>query len=427
MNKFNNIIKEMHSFILLWLTQSLSTLGSAMTNFALVIWLYQKSGSATETALLSVCSYAPYVIMSVFAGALSDKWNKKRIMLACDTFAALCTTAVLVLISTNSLCAYHLYILNAMNGLMNTIQQPASEVTVTALAPKKYFQKVSAMRAFSNSLVSILSPVLAAALLSFVNIQAVIAVDLITFSIAFVSLAFFIKIPQITSDKKHEPVLALAKSGLKYLKQNRGIFDLILFLAAINLVASMYNAALPAMVLSRNGGSQTALGAINTVSGIAMLAGSVIATAMPEPKSRVRVICNTLLLSMSTENFMLAFGRSVPIWCTGAVLGWLSIPIMNSNLDALMRGYIPIELQGRVYSARNSFQFFTIPIGYMLGGFLVDHVFEPLMRNADGMLTILFGSGKGSGAAMLFMLLGFAGVLVCLVFRRDQHIWKIEE
>lgn len=81
-------IKELRYFIILWLTQSLSAFGSAMTNFALVIWLYQDSGSALSTALLTVCSYAPYVITSIFAGAVTDKWNSRTVMLISDSFAA---------------------------------------------------------------------------------------------------------------------------------------------------------------------------------------------------------------------------------------------------------------------------------------------------------------------------------------------------
>ena len=86
-----NTLKELRTFIILWLTQALSSLGSSMTGFALVIWLYNDSGSALTTALLTVCSYAPYVIVSIFAGAISDKWNKKAVMLVCDSFAALTT------------------------------------------------------------------------------------------------------------------------------------------------------------------------------------------------------------------------------------------------------------------------------------------------------------------------------------------------
>ena len=87
-------LKELKNFIILWLTQSFSALGSSMTSFALVIWLYSDSGSALTTSLLTVCSYAPYVLMSIFAGAVSDKWNKKAIMLICDSFAAVCTVII---------------------------------------------------------------------------------------------------------------------------------------------------------------------------------------------------------------------------------------------------------------------------------------------------------------------------------------------
>lgn len=120
--------------------------------------------------------------------------------------------------------------------------------------------------------------------------------------------------------------------GLVWLKENRGILDLILFLAAINLVASVYNAALPAMLLSRNGGSEASLALVNTCTGLANVAGSVIVTFSPVPKSRVKVICRSLLFSMGTENLILALGRTTPIWCVGAVLGWVFIPVMNTNL-----------------------------------------------------------------------------------------------
>ena len=139
--------------------------------------------------------------------------------------------------------------------------------------------------------------------------------------------------------------------------------------------------------------------------------------------------CNTLLLSMSTENFLLAFGRTLPVWCVGAFLGWIAIPLMSANLDAIMRLSIPQEMQGRVYAARNSLQFFTIPVGYFLGGAAVDMLFEPLMaRQAAGsILTALFGSGKGSGAACCFALQAVLGVGVCLWFMRDRHIRQLAQ
>ena len=411
--------QSLKPYLLLWSTQSLSALGSAMTGYALILWLYRQSGSALETAMLAICSYAPYVLVSIFAGALSDRWNKKRTMLVCDLLAAVGTVVVLVLLKNGQLAPWHMYVLNAINGLMNTVQQPASDVAATLLVPKKYYQKTSGLRSFSSSLNTILHPVIASALFGFFGMEAVIAVDLATFAIAFVTLLFFIPIPEISAgDNPQEKLLTAVKSGLSWLRANQLILNLILFLAFINLVASAYNAALPAMLLSRENGGETVLGLVNAVTGGASLVGGVIATLLPPPKNRVRAICGALMLSMSTENFLLAFGRTPWVWCAGAVLGWLLIPLMNANMDVIFRTAIPVDMQGRVYACRNTLQFFTIPLGYFLGGLLVDRVFEPLLASvsSDGLLAFLFGLGKGSGAAALFFVLGLAGVLVCLIF-----------
>ncbi len=427
--KYKEPFFEMRTFLLLWITQAFSGLGSAMTSYALVIWSYARSGSALTTALLMVCSYAPYVVFSVFAGALSDRWDKKKTMLVCDAAAAATTVAIVLLLHYDMLQIWHLYFVNAINGLMNTVQQPASEVAVTRILPKKYYQKVGGMRYLSNAVNSILTPILATAVLGLAGIGAVITFDLVSFAAAFTVLLFGIQIPQGRQQVKEEKLLKSVKQGISWLKKERGIFDLILFLASINLVASVYQAALPAMLLSREGGSEKVLGMVNAVIGAATLLGSLLATLVRESKSRVRAICNCLLFSMSFENFMLALGRTPFLWCVGGFLGWILIPLMNTNLDAIMRLRIPEHMQGRIYAVRNSFQFFTIPVGYFLGGLLVDEIFEPVMavQGAGSILVRLFGAGKGSGAAFLFFVIAFAGIAVCLYFRRDKHIWELEK
>ncbi len=198
-----------------------------MTSYALVLWLYLKTGLALETALLSVCSYAPYVVMSIFAGALSDRWNKKKNMLVCVFLAAVSTVAVFVLIKADALAAWHLYILNALNGLMNTIQQPAGEVAATALIPREYYQKTSGLRSLSQSLNSILTPILATALFTLAGMDEVIAVDLATFAVAFVVLLCFIKIPESGSgeNKTQEKLLGSARAGLACLGKKSADYD----------------------------------------------------------------------------------------------------------------------------------------------------------------------------------------------------------
>ncbi|MBR4289286.1 MAG: MFS transporter [Oscillospiraceae bacterium] len=427
MKRFINDLKEMRGYLLLWFTQLISGLGSAMTAYALVIWSYTQAGSALRTALLMVCSYAPYVICSIFAGALSDRWDKKKTMLVCDALAALSTLTVLLLLEHDALRIWHLYIVNAVSGLMNTFQQPASEVATSALLKQEYYQKVGGLRYLSNALNSILTPIITTAIMGLWGIGTVIAIDLGSFVVAFLVLSFFIPIPKTESRKQQESVLQSAAEGVHWLKANPAIFHLMLFLAGINLVASMYNAAFPAMVLSK--ASETAMGTVNTVVGITMLAGSILASFLPSPRNRVRAIWYCLMVSMCTENLLLAIGSKTWVWCLGAFLGWITIPLMSTNLEAVYRLNIPMEIQGRVFAARNSFQFFTIPLGYFLGGILVDEVFEPIMamQAADGLLARLFGTGKGSGAAFLFAALWLTGICVCMIFRVDKHIWSLEE
>ncbi len=430
MREMNNPFKELKTFLILWSTQSLSQLGSAMTNFALTIWLYEETGSALQTALLSVCSYAPYVLMSIFAGALSDRWDKKKTLLCCDTFAACCTVAVLLLMKTGTLRPVHLYALNAVNGLMNTVQQPAGDVAMTLITLKAQYQRTSGLRSFSNSLVTILHPVLAASFYAVWGMEGVIGIDLATFAIAFLSLLFLVHIPALEEETApKEPLWRSMKGGLLYLRENGLVLWLILFLAGVNFVASAFDAVLPPYVLSNKNGSEAVLGLVTSCAGIAALAGSLLVTVLPAPRNRIRVICLTMLISLGTENFILAFARTPAWWCLAQIAGWLPVPLMNANLDVILRSTIPPKIQGRIYSCRNTLQFFTIPLGTFAGGFLVDKVCEPWMARRDpgGRWARMFGTGLGSGAALVMFLLGVLGVAVCLVFGRILRKYDFAE
>ena len=418
--------RKFSSFILLWATQTLSRLGSSLTPFALILWAYGKTGSAFDTALLTVSSYVPYILLSLPVGTLTDRMNKKHLMLLSDTAAALCMLTILFVWLSGNLELWHLYLVNCITGTAQTFQQPASEVATTLVTPEDKYQKAGSLNALAYSVINMASPVIATALYSVGGLTLVIIVDLSTFTVAFFSLLLFVRIPEMKSEKREDiQIMMDLKEALGFLRTNMGILQVILFLAAINFIASIYNAALPAMILSFE--SESVLAAVQSTAGIAMIIGSAIAAMLPTPKSRVRMIIISLFISMSTENFMLAFFRNPIMWCVGAFLGWLCIPVMNTNLDALMRSQIPSSIQGRVYSARNMLQFFTIPLGYLAGGFLVDSVFEPFM--ADGVSTVftqLFGTGKGSGAAFLFAVIGVMGVLVCVVFSRLEAMRNLE-
>ena len=223
MNKFLSAFAGLRMFFIVWSTQNLSILGSSMTSFALVIWSYQQKGSALTTAGLSVASYAPYVLLSVFAGSLVDRWDKRKTLVFCDLFAALSTVAVLVLLKTGRLEVWHLYGVNALNGLMNTIQQPASELAVTLLTPREQVQRVGGLRSLSSSLTTLLAPALATAVLTLAGLEAVIAIDLVTCGAAVGSVLLIIRFPEEGGPGERVPVLRSAREGVQWLRRNRGI------------------------------------------------------------------------------------------------------------------------------------------------------------------------------------------------------------
>ena len=226
------------------------------------------------------------------------------------------------------------------------------------------------------------------ALMTLGGLRAVMFADLATFAVAFTALLCFIRIPKRQTGSPHESFLDSTRQGLRFFRQAPGLLTLVLYLAAINLVSSMYEAALPSLLLSRSWGGETVMGIFSTVTALATLIGSLLAVLLPAPKSRVRVVCGCLLVSMRLN--------------------------------------IPEGIQGRVYAVRNALQFFTIPVGYTLGGALVDAVFRPLMRNPLSWLEMLFGRDEGSGAACFYAALALMGVATCVFFQGRKSLKTLE-
>lgn len=424
MKNYNKIV-ELKSFLILWGSQAISTLGSAMTNFALIIWAYQQKGTASSITLLAVCTYLPSILFCFLAGTLSDKWDKKKVMLISDCVAALGTVTVLMLYITGSLQLWHLYIVNSVISLMNAFQNPASYVAVSLIAPKEHYTRISGLQSFSNSLVTILTPAIATAVLSFTGIKTVFMIDLATFAVAFFSLLLFIKIPKIPQgQEKKEPFTKSCLEGLRFLKDNTAIWKIILFFSFINLLASLAgNGILPAMILARTSGDTIVLGTVTSAIGIGALAGSILVTLSKPAKSRTKVIFLCCAVSFVLCDIFWAVGQTIYIWVAAAFLGNLPLPFLNANLTTIMRTKVPIEMQGRVFAARDTFQFITIPVGLALGGILADYVFEPFMQTASPvaqLLSQIFGTGKGSGMAVIFFITGIVGFSASIIALRNK-------
>lgn len=417
----NNLIsiKELRSFLLLWSSQTVSELGTAMTGYALIIWIYEQKGTASSITLLTICSFLPTIFFRFIAGTLADRWNKKRIMLCSDLMAAFGTIVVLVLFSFSALMVWHLYVINVLLSFMNAFQNPASFVATSLLVPKKYYTRVSGLQSFSGSAISILAPALGSCLIAFGGMTVVLVCDLVSFSIAFLILLFFIKIPEIEhpEEKSNEPFLKSCSEGIHYLWEHSALLRITLFIAVINFLAKLGNDGMIApFVLGRTNNNQQVLGMVQSAVALGLLAGSIIAAILKPARNKSKVFFVATAFVFA-GNVVQSLSFLPLVWCIAAFASYIPAVIMNANLTAIMRERIPLEMQGRVFSAKDTLQNCTIPLGLFLGGILADHIIEPFMASDSHMQKILshfFGSGNGSGIAVMFFSVGILGIVLSL-------------
>ena len=414
MNKHS--YKQLHSFLLLWGSQTVSQLGTAMTDYAVIIWVYSQRGTASSVTLLTVCTFLPTIFFRFLAGSVVDRLNKKRIMLIADLLAACGTLAVFVLHSADVLQIWHLYMINFLLSLMNAFQEPASFVAVSMLVPKEHYARAGGLQGFSGAAVSILAPALGALLLASGGLDLVLMTDLATFAVAFLVLLFLIWIPEPERQAtEEEPFSETCRAGIRYLKDHPAILRITLFLAVINFLAKLGNdGMLSPFILGRTGNNQSVLGAVESFTALGVLAGSLLATFMKPGKKRIPFIFITTGLVFS-GNIIQSITSLPWLWCAAAFGSYLLAAVMNVNIDIIMREKVPMEMQGRVFSAKSTLQNFTIPPALLLGGLLADTVFEPFMETdspAQRVLSRLFGTGKGAGIGLMFFIVGIAGMLV---------------
>lgn len=425
-----NLNKELKNFYIFMVGQFVSQFGSKLTSFGLILWSYKQSGSVLSMSLLTVCYLVPEVLLSFIAGSISDKWDKKKIMLISDSIAAIFSAIVILLLFNNELKIEYLYVINFMLGITDAFQNPASEVAISVIVSKDNYMKTSGLRTLCESLIGIFAPVIATSLYVFVGLKIIIIIDVITFIFAFITLAFHVEISSITSLTKDEKsIYKQCMLGIRYLLSKKDIFSLILFMAFVNFIAAIYNTNLSPMILSRSGNNDIQLGIVSSAISIAMVIGSILVTRLPETTKKIPLILNIMTFSFLFCNSLLGIGQNYYMWTIAVFMGNVLIPFLTANVEYIMRTKVPLELQGRVFSARNTLQYTSIPIGNILGGFLADKVFEPYMKEStivQAFLSNIVGYGDGSGIAVLFISIGIIGFAGCCIFRLNKSMRTLD-
>lgn len=421
----------MFAFTVIWLGQLISVLASSMSQFALTIFMYERTGSATALGLMQVFYFVPFLLISPVAGVMIDRHNRKLMMMVSDLGAGLATLGILAVLYFDVWQFWHMYVASVIFGLGTAFQWPAYSAAISTMIPKEQLGRANGMMSLMETGPGVIAPLLAGALLPIIRLTGILFIDVVTFILAIGALLFVhVPQPERTQEGAHASgsMLKEAAYGFKYIFDRPSLLGLQLIFFVGNLFAGIGFAVFAPMILSRSGNDSLAFGAVQTAGAIAGVVGGVIMSAWGGFKRRVHgVLVGWILGGLGMAIIGLAGG--LPVWITGMVLTSVVVALVNGSNQAIWQAKVAPDLQGRVFSSRRLIAWLTNPLSPIIGGLLADYALEPAARAGTGLPAVfawLVGTGPGSGMGLLIVTCGLTAMLVGLAGYFIPHIYNAE-
>ena len=408
-------------FAAVWLPQTLALTGRGLTTFALGVWVYQRTQSATLFALLQVIAILPSIIAAPLIGWAVDRLGARRALLIADAAAVLIVVALEAAFLNDAASPALLYTILMIGGAVTCLAWPAYTALVTLLAPPAQIARAAALMQLGFAGQQVVAPAVAGLLFGLVGIGGIIAVDLVLSLVAVASLIVLrIETPVIRDAHWKQDVRDAWR-----LIGDRGLFRLAAYILASYLPGGFVIALSTPLVLSIAG--PEALGLVLTAMGAGMLAGALVASGLAKAEGGIRRL---LRYDVMLVTAMLAAGVATTP-ARVAVLGFLflfGLAGLMAEEQAVWQVRVPAAAQGRVFALRRAITWASLPISYAIAGPLADSVFTPAL-SAGGALAAsvgsLFGTGPGRGIALLLMCAGVAKAAVVLAGSTDLKLKQL--
>jgi len=421
----------MLGFTIIWIGQMLSLLGTTMTGFALTIWAWQQTGQATALALVGFANFAPVVLFSPVAGAVVDRYDRKKIMMLADLAAGLPTVALLLLYATGNLQIWMLYITGAIAGTFQSFHFPAYSAAVTMIVHKKHYARAQSMLATAEFASGFFAPIVAAVLLTVIGIEGVMIIDITTFTLAVLMLLLVnVPRPPVTEEGRRSMGSLWKESlyGFWYIIKYPSLLGLQLTFLVGNFLSGMCFTLLAPMVLSRTGDNSVIYGSVMSAGAIGGLLGSIVLTVWGGPKRRIHGVLLGWALSQLIGAFM-GIGGDATVWIPVFFAAMFVSPLINASNQAIWQSKVAPDLQGRVFATRRLIAQVSTPPAMIVAGLLADAVFEPAMRTGGSLAPTfgwLVGIGPGAGMALIFIFVGLLGTAFSLLVYTIPTIRNVE-
>ena len=436
MNNNSNSKKQptgMTGFTIVWAGQLISVLASSMTQFALTIWAYQETGSATSLGIISTAFVVPFLLLSPVAGVMVDRHNRKLMMMVSDLTAVLATAGILVLHATGNLQIWHLYIAAVVNGLGSTFQWPAYSAAISTMVPKENYSRANGMMSLVESGPAVLAPLLAGILLPIITLTGILITDVVTFFLAIFALTL-VHIPQpektVEGQAESGGILKEAMYGFKYIFARRGLFGLLIFFVILNFIIGLSSSLFSPFILERTNQDSAILGIVTSANAIGAVVGGLLISLWGGFKKRTNSIFIGEALTGLFLLLIFGLGRSLPIWIIATFIGGIFPIFTNGASQAIWQAKVAPDVQGRVFSARRMIAWSVGPITPILAGVLADYVTEPAMQTNTWLANTfgwMVGNTPGSGMALQFVLTGIAYIAVAVfTYLFVHHVRNLE-
>jgi MFS family permease len=424
MSKFTGL----RDFLLIWAGQLISGVGSRLTSFALGIWVYQATGSTTQFALIFVAMAVPALLLAPFAGALVDRWDRRRTMIACEAISAVTLLVMALLFATDRFAMWHIYVGVAITALTSTFLQPAYAASIPLLANQEQLNRVNGMVQTGNGVALVGGPALAGVLMSQFSIASVLLVDALTFGVGMLALIAArvprpSRAPMAEANLWHE-----AATGFRYVRERPGLLGLLTVFGLSNFFFGIASIAITPLVLSVAHNDERLLGLQMSIGCSGLLLGGLIMSVWGGPRSRIHCMLGFSLLA----GLFLAIHGLAPSFLLVTVAGFalfLTMPFTNSANAALWQSKVPADLQGRCFAIQRVLSEAAMPLGYCLAGPLAEFAFEPLLAPGGalaGSVGAVIGTGPGRGLGLMFIVLGVLMMLVAAGAYAVRAIRRIE-
>lgn len=400
--------------------QAVSILASNMTGFALSIWVFQKTSSATALGGMTTAFTIPYLLLIPLAGVFVDRYNRKLMMMVSDLTAAFGTLAIFVLFSTDHLQIWHFYIINGLIGLGGAFQWPAYSAAITTMVPKEQYGRANGLMSLVQAGPGIIAPIMAGVLMPFMGLVGILLIDLATFILAIGAL-MLVHVPAPVQTVEglggKGSLWKEASFGFKYIFERPSLLGIVIILLIANFFLGFPNSVQIPLVLLRTGNSSVILGAVQTAGAVAWTLGSLIMSAWGGFKDRIHGVLIGWSVYCLFGNIVFGLGRSLGIWVPAYLFAGVGSSLGIASSTALLQSKTAPDVQGRVFSARRLLTWAPDMFTPLLGGMLADRIMEPAMQS-PGWLSILFGwmTGEepGSGMAVMMIIFGLLTIITLL-------------